>query len=73
MWRASTFLMSLLEDMGAEAKLVVAVEGTSPVVFGRIIKVGATGRRAIGRDRACGEPCTSGVASQLQRLRDERY
>ena len=42
MWRASTVLMSLLEDMGAEAKLVVAVEGTSPVVFGRIIKVRAT-------------------------------
>ncbi|CAI7838033.1 unnamed protein product, partial [Closterium sp. NIES-54] len=38
MWRAANVVMGLLEDIGAEAKLVVAVDGTSPVVFGRIVQ-----------------------------------
>ena len=36
-WRGAHFLMGLLEDLGAEAKLVVAVENTNPVVFGRMM------------------------------------
>ncbi|GJP84513.1 hypothetical protein CLOP_g14576 [Closterium sp. NIES-67] len=38
MWRGANLVMGLLEDIGAEAKLVVAVDGTSPVVFGRIVQ-----------------------------------
>eukprot|EP00850_Spirogloea_muscicola_P002699 SM000010S04337 [mRNA] locus=s10:1062363:1070596:- [translate_table: standard] len=37
-WKGAKYLMGLLEDLGAEAKLVVTVENTNPVVFGRIVQ-----------------------------------
>lgn len=48
-WKAANFLMGLMEAIGAEAKLVVAVEGTNPVVFGRIIQVSNPINPAVSR------------------------
>ncbi|GBG76731.1 hypothetical protein CBR_g22949 [Chara braunii] len=36
-WRCANFLAEFLQDLGAEAKLIVPQEGTSPVVLGKLM------------------------------------
>lgn len=38
-WKGANFLKGLLENIGAEVKLVVGQENTNPVVMGRLIQV----------------------------------